>query len=213
MKWLVWSLVLLNLLVFGYFRIAEMAAVRPASEPLAAERLQLLTPEQLAARPAPAPSVPADTLACYEWSGFSDTYVPRARSVLEQLGLQFTLQPALARTASRYWVYVPPLGSLQQAQVRSNELRAQGLKDVFIVRDARWRNAISLGIFKDEATAARLAQELRSRGVRDAVSGARGEDGAQNSFVIKDMLTSRAAEFERLRPEFPDAELRLLPCE
>lgn len=212
MKWLVWGAILLNLLVFGYFRVAEMAAVRPASAPLAAERLQLLTPGQLATRPAPEQEVAADALACYEWSGFSDANVSRARSVLEQLGLQFTLQPAPAQTALRYWVYIPPLASLQQAQRRSNELRAQGLKDVFIVREARWQNAISLGIFKDDATAARLAEELRSRGVRDAVSGARGEDGAQNSFVISHMPSSRAVEVERLRPEFPDAELRQLPC-
>lgn len=215
MKKLVWILILLNVALFGYFRLGEMAASgTPGREPLAAERLQLLSPEQLAALPKSAPpeAAPADALACYEWGGFSDAYVPRASSVLEQLGLEFSVKQVAANAAARYWVYIPPLKSLQEAQARSNALHALGIRDVFIVQDARWRYAISLGIFRDEAPAARLAQELRSRGVGDVASGARSGSAAQNSFLIKNMLMSRAGEIERLRPDFPEAELRQIAC-
>lgn len=214
MKWLVWILIVFNVVLFGYPRLSEMAASgQPGQAPLQAERMQLLTPEQLAAIPESAPATPVDSLACYEWGSFPDASVARARNVLDQFGLEFSVKQMTAGEAVRYWTYIPPLKSLQEAQVRSNALSAMGIKDIYVVQDARWRYAISLGIFRDEAPAARLAQELRNRGVRDAVSGTRSAEGGQNSFMIRNMLVSRAQEIDRLKPDFPYAELRQTACE
>lgn len=223
MKWLVWLLVLLNVALLGYFQLSGMQAesVRQGHEPVLAEQMTLLSKEQLAAMTELSPgtgagetTVPlADALACYEWGSFPAASVPRARSILEQLGLEFTVHQTAATEAIRYWVYIPPLKSQQEAEARSDALRLLGVAETFVVEEARWRNAISLGIFSDKTLATRLAQELRSRGVLDVVSEVRNQGGGQSSFLIRELSAARAEGIGAHRPDFPYMELKQVACQ
>ncbi len=223
MKWLVWLLILLNVALFGYFQLSEMqaAGARQGHEPIQAEQIKLLAKEQLAALVESAPVKPPEdtavpmpeTPACYEWGSFPATSVPRVRNVLQQLGLEFSVRQTEEKQAVRYWVYIPPLASLQEAQARSDALLALGVAETFVVQEVRWRNAISLGIFSDKASADRLTQELRNRGVLDVVSGIRNQERDQSSFLIKNLAPGRVEEISRLRPDFPYAELSPAACQ
>lgn len=62
-----------------------------------------------------------------------------------------------------YWVYLPPLGSRQQALRKLRELQAAGV-DSFIVSDGADANAISLGSFSVRDSAIGLQSRLRSAG-------------------------------------------------
>lgn len=223
MKWPVWLLILLNIALFGYFWLTGMQAdgVRPGHEPIQPEQMTLLSKEQQALMAESSPntetvgaSVPlAETLACYAWGSFPAASVTKARNILEQLELEFTVHQTAAKEAVRYWVYIPPLKSQQEAQARSDALRQLGVAETFVVQEARWRNAISLGIFSDKTLATRLAQELRGRGVLDVMSEVRNQGGGQSSFLIRELSATRAEEIGAHKPDFPYMELKQIACQ
>lgn len=218
MKWLVWLLILLNVVLFGYFKLSEPQppGMQPGHEPIQSESLKILTPEQLAALPQPPPAVAAPAappLACYEWGSFPAGSVPRARNILDKFGLGSELRVIAPQEAVRYWVYIPPRRNMQAAQARVNELAALGVQESFVVQEQQLRYAISLGVFRDEASASRLAEEVRSRGVKDVVQDIRNQEAGQSVFLIKNVTAGMAEEIGKLRPDFPHSELRPVACQ
>lgn len=222
MKAVLWVLIVLNIALFGYFKLSEPMhdGIQPGHEPIQPERLKVLSPEELAALPKKLPAAP-DTVAavmleqagCYEWGSFSSNTIALARAVLEKSGQNINVRVAAPQEASRYWVYIPPRKTVQEAQARVEELRAVGINDTFLVQEGRWRNAISLGLFREEASAQRLAEELRSWGVADVTSAMRNQEGRQFVIDIKDMSSSMADEIRKLKPDFPYSEMREVACQ
>jgi hypothetical protein len=222
MKWFVWLLLILNVVLFGYFKLSEPMpkGIQPGHEPVQADSMKILTPEQLSALPKTSPVTDATALpvavqqvACYEWGSFTSASVTRARHILEKFGLETHVLVVAPQEAMRYWLYIPPLKSLRAAQTRNDQLRSLGVAESFIVQEPQWRYAISLGVFKEEAGAIQLQEELRSRGVLDAVKGVRNDESGQSVFVIKNMTAGVAEEVGKFRPDFPSSELRQVACQ
>jgi hypothetical protein len=222
MKWFVWLLLILNVVLFGYFKLSEPMpkGIQPGHEPVQADSMKILTPEQLSALPktfsASAESVvplAVQQVACYEWGSFPSGRVARVQHILENFGLEANVLVVAPQEAMRHWVYIPPLKSLRAAQTRSDELRSLGVQESFIVQEAQWRYAISLGVFKEEAGAIQLQEEVRSRGVLDAVKGVRNDESGQSVFLIKNVTVGVAEEIGKFRPDFPSSELRQVPCQ
>lgn len=68
-----------------------------------------------------------------------------------------------------WWVFVPSQESRDAAGVKVTELRALGVKDLFIIQEAGpHQYAISLGVFKTETSARQLLARLQAQGVRSA---------------------------------------------
>lgn len=232
MKWLVLILALLNAALLGYFKLIAVPYVTPESvaghEPIHPEQIKILTPEELStlpkkdqpAAPAPGPVTPTPsasaapvTTSCYEWGIFAEPAAVRAKAVLDKLGLLAMPKQQLPQEAVRYWVYIAPKHSMEEAQAKVNELKALGIEDSYIVQEPLWRYAISLGVFKDEALANKFLEELRVRGVHTAVKGRRNHENGQTSFTIKNVSLEQAGEFGKLQPEFPGSEFKQIACE
>lgn len=224
MKWLVWLLLLLNAVLLGYFRLdaerhVELVAGHEAIDP---DKIKILTPEALSALPAKArpaaaapaaASVPQPVAACYEWGSFPAADAVRAKAVLDRLGLEAVSRLQMPQDALRYWVYIPPRKSLEEAQAKIDELKALGIAESYIVQEPPWRFAISLGVFKDEALAGRFLEDLRGRGVRSAVKGRRNHEGGQTSYTIRNVAPAQADELGKLQPDFPGSELKQVNCQ
>lgn len=138
-------------------------------------------------RPEPSPSSPPDTPPaatpspvaadatqaaappiCVAFSGLDD---PQATALSRLMGEHATLQTRRSQTdpASNWWVHIPPYETRQAAEARVRELRTAGIADLFIVRDQGPNlNAISLGIFRTEASATQHLSDLRNRRIQDA---------------------------------------------
>lgn len=222
MKGLFAVLVLINAGLFGYFTlIAPMTRdAPPVRAEIQPEAITLFSESELQARGrsstesasrASSPTV-FPQLACYLWGGFSSADLPKARAALVQAGLEANVREQVATDSSNYWVYIPPLNSRQAAQARVESLHALGIRDTFVVQDARWRNAISLGIFRDEALASRWADDLRARGVEDVVKDVRNPEGGQTSFALDNVPADLVQALEAYRPDFPRSELRQVDC-
>lgn len=127
-----------------------------------AENEQQREPEQLAATPVP----PSDT-QCFFWSGLNASDADRLTALLTAGGL--IPRQSSVEVPTSWWVRIPPQGSREEAERRVRELRAQGITDLYIVPDAGPNQfAISLGLFKTEASSNQHLAQLRAKGVRGA---------------------------------------------
>lgn len=220
MKWLVGLLVVVNIVLFAFFKLSvpQAGGIVAGHQPINPEKLNILTLEQLAAMPKKQPpstpvAAPEPALACYEWGSFSSTNFTQAKKALEKFSVEATVRQTEAQEARRYWVYIPPRRSLQEALSKNEELHAMGISDTFVVQEPQWRNAISFGIFKDEALANKLLDDLHGRGVTQAVKGVRNHEKGQSGFFIKNVTSNVADEIGKLKPDFPGSELKQVDCQ
>jgi len=220
MRWIVLLLLLLNAAVFGYFRLqpAQPAAVTPGHEAIQPEKIRILTPEEVETMPAkaqaatPAPTPIPEPVACYEWGSFSNDSLQTARAAIERLAVDSVLQQTASQEAKRYWVYIPPRKTPEEAQAKVDELKALGVEEIFVVQEPKWKNALSLGVFKDEALANKLLEDLKLKGVRSAIKGLRNHESGQSHFLLKHVNERTADELGKLRPDFPGSEIRKVAC-
>jgi cell division septation protein DedD len=64
-----------------------------------------------------------------------------------------------------YWVYIKPAASLAQAKEFGSQLRAKKIKDFYIIRDGDKKYGISLGRFRNKASAYGLAKKVSKYGL------------------------------------------------
>lgn len=225
MKWLVWLLLLVNAALLGYFQLlAPRHAEMPVSQDMDASKIRIVSAEELAAKTRPEPPIapaaaPATQAAampvpavCYEWGSFAGPDAARAKEALDKLALEVTTKKHPPQEAIRYWVYIPPLLSPEAAQAKVDEVRQLGIEETFIIQEPQWRNAVSLGVFRDEGLATRFLEDLRNRGVKSAIKGRRNLNGEQTGYLIKNMTPAQQAEVDKLKPDFPGSDLKQIEC-
>ncbi|AWI76040.1 hypothetical protein CEW83_13090 [Parazoarcus communis] len=187
-------LVILNALAFGALK-GWFGFAAPAGEPerisnqLHPDRIRLLAPtstrENSAAiepPPAPEPAAPPDEIApqqepaaiaaaavliCQAWSGLNASDADRLSARLAASGM--TPRQRSTEVPTSWWVRIPPQPNRDAAERQVRALRAKGIDDLFIVQEAGPNQyAISLGLFKTEASSNVHLSQLRAKGVRGA---------------------------------------------
>ncbi len=210
-------LVLANLVFFAWANFFSesdsQSDPRPRARQVAPEKLKIV-PSGPAARPAAQAQDAVTTLAkgCLEIGGFSTVDAPRASEAFAPLALGARLVQRQVDEGAKWWVYMPPQGSRQDANRKAAELKLLGIDDYFVVQEeGPLRHALSLGIFKTEAAATSRLEALKAKGVRTAQVGARETTLQKVYFQVRaadDELVSRIREVARA---VPGAELR--PCQ
>ena len=172
------------------------------------------TPTTSDATPAsPAPDNSSAKIAmCYEWGVFSASNLTGAQVAATKLSLQAKVKEQSSLEAKRYWVYKPPLKSPEAAQAKALELKALGVQDVYVVQDAKWKNAISFGVFEDEQLATNLLNELKAKGVREVVKALRNQGKGHSSLLFSKLSDAEVLELKKLKTEFPEAEVKEVAC-
>lgn len=212
MRLLFFILLLANGLFFAYAWFGPGAQAsgdaRIIGQQLNPQKIRLLAPDQVSAlmRKSEPPKL---ARTCFEWGAFAGADAARAEQALEPLALGTKLTQRRQEDAAGFWVYVPPLASRQSATQKAGEFKRLGVDDYFIVPDdPKWRNAISLGIFKtEEAAKARLAA-LRAKGVKSAIAGARESQAGKIYFQVREADPALAAKLNALKLGFPGSDVR-----
>ena len=187
------------------------------------EKIRLLAPDQVNAlmrksdaskSDAPksdAPKADAAKIAsvCLEWGALLGGDAARAAQALEPLGLGARLAQRRQEEVAAYWVYIPPLANRQAATQKGSELKRLGVDDYFVVPDdPKWRNAISLGVFKTEDAAKARLEALRTKGVKSATSGARETQLSKTYFQVREANATLTAKLNELKQGFAGTEVR-----
>lgn len=214
MRLLLLILLLANIGAFAYIRYAESRAGASAQIPLlqiSPEKLKLLKPANPPmTQGSDKPAVASLPVACLEWGSFSPDDVARAGSALARLEVADKVSQRDSG-ADSYWVYVPPSKTRAEAEKKAGEIKALGIKDLYVIQDNNpSRFAISLGAFRSEDAANTFLAQMRQKGVRSAVAGPRG--ATSSVFVIRDPGDAIAAKIAEMKSEFPNATLKAAAC-
>jgi hypothetical protein len=199
-------LLLANVAFFAWSRyFSREAGASPEShllqQQLNRDAIRLLTPEQVTALTARS--------ACVEWGGFAADAVAGAEEALGKLLPGVRYGQRTAQEAAAWWVFIPPAASRQAAQQKTAELKRLGVEEFFIVQeDSKFRNAVSLGVFRTQEAARNKLEELRGHGVRTAQVGPRDTSAQLTWFQLRNLPEGAGARLTDLKRGQPGSELR-----
>jgi hypothetical protein len=174
-------------------------------------RIVSVTPPQMAARRAEDARKAQQTLAgaaCVEFSGIPAAVAPKAREAFNALQLGPRLSERRIEDISKYWVFIPPTNDRRGAESRMAELRRQGVADLSLRPD----NAISLGVFSSEEAARRFLTTITAKGVRNAEQGPFTRDLRELVMLVREPDTELVARLTVMQRDYPNAQLRAVPC-
>ncbi|HEX5464020.1 MAG TPA: hypothetical protein VFW88_04820 [Burkholderiales bacterium] len=159
----------------------------------------------------PASAASRPTIVCATLSGIAVADASQAEAALARLVAADGHVERRTTDADRYWVYIPPRSDDVNAEV--SKLKSHGVTDYFVVQDhTRWRNAISLGLFRTGDAARTFLATLQREGVTDATVAVRHDLGRQVVFAISALPARRLPQLDALRHDFPDSHLSSEVC-
>ncbi len=217
-------LVLANLMFFAWAQVSREGAgggnpnarleIAPESIKLLKAAGQLVPGQPKAPGKAILPALPRGAPgACMEWGIFAGPAVARAEAALANLELAPERIERTVTDAGGYWVYMPPQKTRAEADRKVGELRDLGVTEFFVVQEpAKWRFAISLGIFRTEEAAQAFLARLKERGVRTAIAARRENFLKQVVFHVREPGETTVARLAIMQLEFPGTELKAGPC-
>lgn len=214
MKWIAGILLALNLGLAGYFAMRAHGP-RGAAEPFAPLNVDKLSLAAGPAAPAPAspPAEPARAVAlCVEWRGLEAGEFEQVREQLKALAGTRPMSFIEIPLNTRRWVIFPPLPSARSAAEKLDELVAAGVRDAFVVKDGPWRNAISLGLYANDAAAARRTTELEAKGVHGTRVEQVARHGTEFLFLVRSEDPEVLKSLNDLRQPYPDSRLSRIAC-
>jgi len=169
-------------------------------------------PEPVAAVAPPAPPAPAPQLvACVQAGPFSTADARRFESRINRLNLDARpsrVETPFQEVTSRL-VYLPPNGGREGAQRRAAELKERGVSNFFIMQgDSPPRYAISLGVFKTEGAAQKLAADLGRQGVRGVRILPRGPQTTRTAFQYRRIDAAARTRIAGIADDFSGAAVQ-----
>ncbi|WP_078083083.1 SPOR domain-containing protein [Microbulbifer mangrovi] len=180
MRWIFILLVVANLALFAWFLSNDRPAAARVAPVIAVEEgngISLVTEADPAAltesQPQPKPARPAAPTRnvrpgaealCTMVGPFAEAYqgddVARRLQALE---IDAAMREIEMQGQMRYWVFLAPLNSSQEAFRKLRELQAAGI-DSYVIPKGSLENGISFGIFSEKDRAETLTGELQNRG-------------------------------------------------
>ena len=240
MKWLFGLLVLVNAVFFAVMQWGSALTADnapPAQAALNADKIKIISNIPVSSpKPASAVAValavssvvnvpssavvpalasaPASTqLSCMEWGEFSGADLQRAEKTLAEQKLADKAKQHTVEALSGYWVYIPPMQNPAQIKMKIAQLKKFNIEDYFVIKEAGvWKNSISLGIFKSNDSAKNYLAKLQEQGVKSAKIGPRTTKLKLTVFVLSRLDSGNASKLASLSKDFPDSELKQVPC-
>ena len=143
----------------------KVPAPRPVTDQAKqAEAPERKAPTRLSSRAATA-SVSRPTQRCYTMGPFAaEESVDNLITWLRERGGRTESRWGEQKKPNRYWVYLPPLKTVEEARAMLRRLNDDGFQDYVRVMRGPMRNAISLGLFSQRKFADQRMVQLRNKG-------------------------------------------------
>lgn len=161
-------------IVLGAVNVAspDTPPAPPASEPVDVTPAETPpAPEETPATPRPEPTTPspAEAERCMAFAFQGNTRANEAETLARGFGSELRVARRTLEEPAHWRVRIPPARSIDVAEQRVRDLRAQGIADLFLIRnDGADRGSISLGLYSTENSARQRLTSLRSQGVTNA---------------------------------------------
>ncbi len=139
-----------------------------------AQNQQTLQDSQTPQTPEVSQDLSTPTQQCYAWKNvkiISEDFKKISQILVEKklshLQLIDTKQTQELQN-NRWWIFIPPFATRQDAENRAKELLQNVVTEYFIIEKGEFKNAISLGIFSKENLAKDFLNGLKLRKVDEA---------------------------------------------
>lgn len=171
MRWVFLSLVCLNLLVMVWFwrEQATVQVAEPRLEKAYAEGKRLILISELDSSDieykTKTKGSETDTeQRCYSVGPFKDENDAKFLGIrAEALGFNSDLRRLATGGSIEHWVHIPPLTDRQQSLQLLRELQGRGI-DSYIITQGELAEGISLGLFRNQASADSLMAKMKGLG-------------------------------------------------
>jgi hypothetical protein len=214
MKWIAAGLLVMNLAVAGVFLTRDHwpRAGDDPHAPMNVDRLSLRSQAASTANDVPPARVAAAEALCVEWRGLNLDEFAQVREQLKAMAGEQVMSFTEVPLNTRRWVIFPPLPSAESAAAKLDELTAAGVQDAFVVTDAAWRNAISLGLFANAEAAARRVRELEDKGVLGTRVEVLPRQGTEFYFVIRSDDPDTLKSLSGIKQAYPNSQQSRVAC-
>lgn len=228
MKKLFFILVILNLAFWGLVRLYETQdsidwqarEMHADSMKVVTGRLQptpVATPSpslvlESVAEPTPVASAPdaqaqaPSAQSCHQLVGVTPDLLAIARSRIKQAKLT-----AQERTVgeTRFWVYIPPLASVEAARKKAEELAGLGVDDFYPINNgSKWQNAVSLGVYSTREAGEKRLAALKASGVRSAQLRDKDDTPRPSTFTFESLSAPDLEALEKISKQLRGAHLQ-----
>lgn len=205
---------------------ASLAQAQPAS---AAVAEPVAEPEPVASAPAAsdaggagsapvasvasvAAEVPAERRICMRWGDFTTTQWREARASLRLQFASVEIEEFLNEDKARYWVYLPPFDTQEQARAAVADLKARGVGDTFIIQEPGPQQlAVSLGLFSKKSMAEEFVARLKAKGIERIISKPHPQS-RYISIVLREVPEDQKAALRALAGRFEKTALQVQAC-
>lgn len=214
MRLLFLLLLLANVGFYAYGLVgAERAGADPQFHLLEINRDKIKIMKERGEAPAKDQEARARMAICVEWAVLAGSDLARADAALAALALPPSMIERTVTDAGGYWVYLPPAKSKSQLDRNISQLTSLGVTEFFVVQEgSAWRNAISLGIFKNEDAAKVFLESLRAKGLQSAVAERREKFLKQIAYYLREPSDATIAKLAQLQRDFPGTRIRAVAC-
>lgn len=176
MRWIFFSLVLANLALLGYFTLQPNETPVPTGPQKVHEQGKKLILLSEAADPQvmmqETQVVASESAGCYQLGPFMSLGAyNQAQARAAALGLEFREVFKARQNTTKpleYWVHVPSRPTQAEARKLLAELKQRKV-DSFLITKGDMANAISLGLFRNKASAERISQLVKDLGIPVAI--------------------------------------------
>ena len=160
---LVISLFVVNLLLFGFWDNQPAVQPKASVKPTVAEKSNIPT-IHLFSEMVEDQGLMSGNRQCFSLGPFhSVEEMDEVSASLLEVTVNITERQTQALVEQGYWVYLPPYKDLVEANQVLFSLQALGLKDIGVIYNGEWTNAISLGYFRRQENAAKRKKSLEDR--------------------------------------------------
>ncbi len=177
LKLIFWFLLAVNVVVFATtlhdVNTSKTSVSSQNTDPVAQEKIRVLSVSMLSSDSLQKKEEEPLTTTCIEIGDFSVDDANKFENAIPFPSEK--MHRITVNTASSYMVHIPPSKSLKDAERKIAELKANGITHYFLISEGKFRHAISLGIFKTEASAQKQLAELKKRGIHDVAIATRGK--------------------------------------
>ena len=214
MKWITWTLLAANLLVAGFFIGREYWPQAESSEtaPMNVDRLSLRSQAGSGSKDEAPTRVAESKAFCIEWRGLNQDEFTLAREQFKAMTNERVMSFTEVPVNTRHWVIFPPLPSPESAVAKLSELVAAGIQDAFVVKDAPWRNAISLGLYANNESAQRRVNEVEEKGVLGTRVEIQPKQGTDYYFVIRSEDPDALKSLGEIKQAYPNSRQSRVAC-
>ena len=145
-----------------------------------------------------------------EWFKASDAAYEMAAWLRARGATKIKVRQEEREAIKNHHVYIPPLASRAAASEVAEELRRQGVSDIWIFREGARANGISLGVFRNERYMRRRVAEIEALGY--AVVSAPNMKAVSEYVIEASLGEDRSAFDEVWKTAFPEQAIRTIDC-